>query len=198
METSHVLSIFLFMIVLQGCKNKMITTHYDDGTVYEVYGYVGDSIIHGPYNRYSEKGVLLEKSTYDHGKLTGIRKIYREDGSLEVVEKYNDDVLDGTFQSFYPNGKLKLEGEYIKNVLTGWVKGYYDTGELKEEVWFEDNVENGPFKEYYKNGIVKWEGKYRNGSNEFGLIKEYDKNGMLIRKMMCDSNAVCTTIWKKQ
>lgn len=33
------------------------------------------------------------------------------------------------------------------------------------------------------------------GNNEFGLIKEYDETGQLIRKMMCDDRAICTTTW---
>ena len=62
----------------------------------------------------------------------------------------------------------------------------------------KDNNENGPFKEYYPNGNIHWEGNYLNGDNEFGILNEYNEQGELIKKMDCDSMAVCKTIWTKE
>lgn len=63
-----------------------------------------------------------------------------------------------------------------------------------EEVMFADNEENGPFTEYHKNGSLKAEGNYLNGDNEHGLLKLYNEEGELVRKMQCDSG-ICQTTW---
>ena len=188
--------LILFSLVIISCGEKTITTKYDTGEKYEEYQYSGDSLKHGWYKTFSKTGVLTEESKYTDGKLDGERKIYTDEGVLDVTEQYTMDVLNGVFKTYHPNGKTKLEGTYTDNVLAGIVKGYYPTGELMEEVTFEDNMEQGPFKEYHTNGQVKWEGTYRNGDKEFGLLKEFNEDGVLIKKMLCDSNAICTTTWK--
>ena len=104
--------------------------------------------------------------------------------------------MEGIYQTFYPDGTIKLEKHFQNNTLVGTIKVYHPNGNLKEEVTIENNTENGPFKEYHSNGKIHWQGTYLNGDNEFGLLEEYDSTGMLIKKMMCDSNAVCITIWK--
>ena len=66
-----------------------------------------------------------------------------------------------------------------------------------EEVLFKDNEENGPFVEYYDNGEIEWKGSYLNGDNEFGILEQYDRTGVLIKKMECDSLGACITVWIK-
>jgi antitoxin component YwqK of YwqJK toxin-antitoxin module len=87
---------------------------------------------------------------------------------------------------------------YNRGVLEGDVLKYYPEGAIMEKVSFKNNEENGTFEEYYNNGIVHWRGEYLNGPNEYGLLEEYDEQGILLKKMMCDSNAVCRTIWTKE
>ena len=187
----------LIVMVFASCKDKIIITHYETGEKHEEYQYVGDSLKNGAYKRYSPGGVLLEESTYVEGKLNGERIIYNAKGEKEVSEIYESDVLNGPFKEFHPNGKIRFLGKYTDNVLSGTVNVFYPSGKIKEEVQFEDNIEEGPFKEFHENGNIKWEGTYRNGDNEFGLLKEYNEEGELIRKMMCDERAICTTTWTK-
>lgn len=187
----------LILVMVSSCKDKIIVSNYESGEKQEEYQYIGDSLKHGFYKRYSQGGILLEDATYSEGKLNGERIIYNAKGEKEIIEIYENDILNGPINEYHPNGKLKLTGIYTDNVLSGKVSVYYPSGNLKEEVQFEDNVEEGPFKEYHENGNLKWEGNYRNGSNEFGLIKEYNEDGELIRKMMCDERAICTTTWTK-
>ena len=84
---------------------------------------------------------------------------------------------------------------YVDGVLSGAVLSYFENGTLKEFATVEDNIENGPFKEYYPNGKLKWEGQFLNGDKEFGELINYDSTGIMIRKMWCDSLAVCKTTW---
>lgn len=185
----------LILFILSSCGDKIITSHYDTGEKYEEYQYTGDSLKHGSYKRYSLGGILLEESNYAQGKLDGERVIYNDRGEKEIVEKYVLDVLNGPYIEYHPNGKMKMLGEYNNNVLEGKVSVFYPSGKIKEEVQFVDNLEDGPFKEFHENGNIKWEGSYRKGDNEFGLLKEYNEEGVLIRKMMCDERAICTTTW---
>ncbi|MEM9544935.1 MAG: toxin-antitoxin system YwqK family antitoxin [Bacteroidota bacterium] len=195
-KSIHTWGVFLLMLsIIYGCGDKVIITHFETGEKQEEYQYTGDSLKHGEYKRYSQGGILLEQANYVEGKLNGERIIYNAKGEKEVSEIYENNELNGPFKEFHPNGKLKFLGTYTKNVLAGKVNVFYPSGKIKEEVQFADNVEDGPFKEFHENGNLKWEGTYRNGDNEFGLLKEYNEKGELIRKMMCDERAICTTTW---
>ena len=185
----------LVAMTISSCGDKIIVSKYETGEKQEEYQYTGDSLKHGFYKRYSQGGVLLEEANYAEGKLDGERILYNAKGEKEVSELYNNDVLNGPFKEFHPNGKIKFLGTYTDNVLGGTVNVFYPSGKVKEEVLFENNVEDGAFKEFHENGKLKWEGSYRNGDNEFGLLKEYNEEGELIRKMMCDDRAICTTTW---
>jgi len=89
-----------------------------------------------------------------------------------------------------------METRYEDNVINGMVRRYYPSGQILEEVSYVGNEENGPFTEYHENGAKKWEGTYRNGDNEVGLLLEFAENGDTIKKMMCDDRYICTTIWR--
>ena len=184
------LPLFLF-----SCQEKLIKTYHENGSVHEEYSYEGDSLKHGPYIRYAEDGTLLEQSIYEQGYLTGTRKIYSSTGNIEIQEEYKNKKLNGPYYVYHENGKVQLEASYQDDVMAGIVKIYYPSGNIKEEVTFEDSRENGPFTEYHENGNIAWKGTYRNGDNEFGLLEKFDETGKLVRKMMCDSNAICTTTW---
>ena len=99
---------------------------------------------------------------------------------------------------YYDNGQVELVGKYTDGVLNGLVRKFYKSGTLQEVVSFVENIENGPFKEYHENGNLQWEGSYLNGDNEFGELMKYNNDGILIRKLVCDSNAVCRTTWTSE
>lgn len=186
-----ILSSFLWT----SCKNNVIEVNYPDGGIYERYEFKGDSLKHGKYESFLPDGSLFEEAHYIDGQLDGQRTIYK-DGKAEIEEHYSSGQMSGAYTVFHPNGNKKLYKEYHNGVVNGTVKGFYPSGAIREEVVFENNIENGPFKEYHENGELKWEGTYLKGDNEFGLLKEYNEQGVLIKKMMCDEDAICTTIWK--
>ena len=187
----------LIAVAISSCGDKVIVSKYETGEKQEEYQYTGDSLKHGFYKRYSQGGILLEEAVYFEGKLNGERIIYNAKGKKEISEIYENDILNGPIKEFHENGKMKMLGIYTDNILSGTVSVFYPSGKLKEEVQFADNMEEGPFKEFHENGKLKWEGTYRGGDNEFGLLKEYNEEGELIRKMMCDERAICTTTWTK-
>ncbi|MEE9438312.1 MAG: toxin-antitoxin system YwqK family antitoxin [Saprospiraceae bacterium] len=186
---------FLLVLIIISCGDKIIKTKYDTGEKHEEYNYTGDSLKNGIYKQFSKSGILREKSNYENGKLNGERRIFNKNGNLEIIELYENEILNGPYQEFYDNGTPKMIAKYTNNILEGLVKVYFSSGKIKEEVYFANNLENGPFKEFYENGKLKWEGAYKNGNNEFGLIKRYNEQGVLIRKLMCDDQSICTTTW---
>lgn len=190
--------LILSLIFIFSCKESNFITIMDEGgKMTEKYKINSDSLKHGPYSAYVD-GVLSEEANYENGKLHGIRTIFHANGKPEIVETYDNDRIVGTYKTFFDTGILSQEATYINGMMQGDLKTYYKGGELKEVVTMQNNEENGPFKEYYESGNLKWEGQFLNGDNEFGLLKNYNEEGELVKKMMCDSLGVCTTIWTSE
>jgi len=198
MPTKYLLftiSISLTILSLLSCgRNNQVSVLDDNGKLSAKYSINEDSVKHGAYEAYLD-GVLYEKANYKSGKLNGERQLFYPSGKVEISETYSDNVITGVYKSFFESGQLAQEAHYINGSMEGILKTYYKDGTLKDMVSMKNNEENGPFKEYYKSGKLKWEGNFLNGDNEFGLIKNYNEEGVLVKKMTCDSLAVCTTIW---
>lgn len=185
----------LAILLCSSCKNaNLITLKDENGNISESYSINADSLKHGAYTSYIN-GTLVEKANYLNGQKSGLRRLFHTNGTVEIEETYDKDKIVGTYKSFYYDGVLAQEATYKDGVMQGTLKTYYENGQLKEEVTMANNEENGPFKEYFKSGKLKWEGQFLNGDNEFGLLKEYNESGDIIKKMMCDSLGVCTTTW---
>lgn len=151
----------------------------------------------GQYLSFYPGGQKLEESWYEGDSLHGERKLYYENGQLEIVEHREHGQFVGPYQKYFENGQLSNEGGYVANEMTGLWKRWYETGELREEVSFAHNQENGPFKEYHPSGKLMTEGTYLNGDNEDGELKKYDEAGQLTERMHCEYG-VCMTIWRKE
>jgi len=188
------------LLLLYACSgDNKIVVEYPDSGMKEIYAINEDSLIHGEKLVYLDNGELLySKSNYDNGLLSGDRLIYHPNGNIEIHEQYQDDVLHDTLKVYYPTGELQLVMNYDKGVLNGVVTKFYESGKIEEQVLFKNNEENGPFTEYYENGTIHWKGNYLNGENEFGLLEEFDIDGEPLKRMMCDSMAICKTIWTKE
>lgn len=190
-----ILSICLFLFACNDLET--IKVKDDSGRLTEKYTRKKtDFAKQGTYISYYESGKKFEEANYKNNVLDGQRTMFYENGKPQIIENYKDGEFEGLYQSFYENGQLQLEGKYVNNAMNGEWKGYYKDGQLKEIVQFKDNEENGPFVEYHKNGKIKTEGQYLNGDNENGLLKIYDEQGVLVKKMDCKLGK-CKTIWTK-
>ncbi len=191
------ISVVLFIACLiYSCKTEPeITTYHENGGLSERYSITQDSIKNGLYTSFRPGGEKLETANYINGLLDGERTIFYENGNAEIKEHYKTDKLHGEYKTYYPSGKMELVMQYVNGVISGNSVKYFESGKLMEEVNFENNEENGPFVEYHESGNKKWEGVYLNGENEVGLLLNYNKEGVLIKKMMCDSSSICQTVW---
>ncbi|MGK0364976.1 MAG: antitoxin component YwqK of YwqJK toxin-antitoxin module [Saprospiraceae bacterium] len=195
---SRIILLF-FVIFLIGCSDtETIKVKNDAGVVIEVYTRnKKDFSKEGIYKAFDEEGRLTEEASYKNDTLNGLRKIFFENGNVEAEEIYADGIFDGIYRAYYQDGKLELEGNYVNNEMVGVCKRFYPTGQLMEEVMFSASDENGPFVEYYENGKLKAEGNYKDGDNEDGELKLYDKMGALERKMNCTVGR-CITTWRSE
>jgi len=184
-------------LMLASCDPYHTVKEYSEGDLLSrEYKIDDDSLIQGEYIMYYENGsTIFEKSQYKDGKLQGERNLYFDNGQVEISENYINDVLSDTLKVYYNSGALKQLKYYDAGVLSGVVKTYFQDGILKEEATFVNNIEQGPFVEYHSTGHPKWRGTFRNGDKEYGELIKYDESGKEIRKLMCDTAAICTTIW---
>jgi len=196
MKTKLIYPLFLWVLLLgfTSCDQTQYVKD-DNGKVIESFTLNDNGEKEGPYKKFFSDGEIEETAFYKNGKLDGDRKMFYLSGQVETHEKYNNDVIDGDCIDYHENGQTKMFYHYDQGLLINKIKKYSDNGVLLEVVQMKEGEENGPFKEFFLNGKIKWEGQYLNGDNEFGLLKEYNEEGNLIKKMMCDSFAVCRTIW---
>jgi antitoxin component YwqK of YwqJK toxin-antitoxin module len=195
--SSRAFIFFLISAATLSCKPKEETTLHANGKIKERYQVNKKNEKNGTYEAFHDNGKPSEISTYRNGKISGTKLVYRYDGSLDTKETYDQNgQLDGPYLVYHPNGKIQVEKTYVSNAIQGMLKVYYPNGKIKEEVNIEDNEENGPFTEYYLNGAIHWKGQYRHGDNEFGDLTEYDSLGNVIKKMLCDTQGICRTVWK--
>ena len=187
-------SLLCTFILLGACKRTETVESEASGLLEKYSVDKKTRVKKGPYQKFETDGTLVETATYVNDALDGVRTIYFASGEPEIVEKYEAGILAGPYLSYYDNNQLEIEGQYHAGVMEGEWHRYYRSGQLMETVQFENNEENGPFIEYHENGKLKAEGQYYHGDNEHGLLKLYDENGDLMRRMECDSG-ICHTVW---
>jgi antitoxin component YwqK of YwqJK toxin-antitoxin module len=191
----------LLFAISYACKEEPILVKVTDenGVLTMEYFVIQDSVRHGQSLTYYDNGKdIFLKENYRKGNLHGERIIYFPNGSPEIVEHYRHGRIHGALKAYYENGQLELSGMYTDGTMNGTLKKFYPGGQLKEEVSFANNIEEGPFTEYHPNGNIHWTGTYRNGDNEVGELKEFDEDGLLVKKMFCDSLSICKTTWQKE
>lgn len=175
---------------------KQVKIYSETGQLEKKYTIDEDSIQQGELLSFYENGKdIFERANYLDGQLEGKRILYFDDGQPEIIENYSHNILTDTLYLFYPSGALKMTSYFNNGIHTGVNTVYYESGMKKEEVLFQNNEEQGRFVEYHSNGKIHWEGQYLNGENEFGELIQYDSTGQMIKKMFCDSIAICKTIW---
>jgi antitoxin component YwqK of YwqJK toxin-antitoxin module len=196
MYKSFWLLIGLFFLI--GCSDLETTEVKDEnGNVIEKYTRrKTDFAKQGMYQAFSPEGTLMEEANYVNDTLDGERRLYHENGKVQIKEQYDQGQFVGAYQTFYENGQMELEGTYTEGAMNGEWKRYYENGQLMEVVQFENNQENGPFIEYHDNGNLKAKGAYLDGDKEHGLLELFDEQGELERKMDCDKG-ICRTIWTR-
>ena len=197
--------LLLSFLVLFACANDLETvkTKDDSGYTIQYTRKKTDYAKQGKYKSFYPSGKLYEEAEYHNDTLHGQRRLYFENGQVEVLETYQHGQFVSPYRKFYESGQLKLEGAYVANKAEGVWKRYYANGQIMEIVHLQNNEEYGPFQEFYENGQLKAEGTYEGvdedtgNPRENGLLKMYDETGELVKKMDCKLGR-CYTTWKKE
>lgn len=198
-RTRFAIFVFLFLFLFPACQSDIETAEHRDehGRLERYQRRKKDFAKEGLYQRFHEKGYLLEEAHYRNDTLDGERKFFHPNGKAERIEHFQNGVYAGKFQQFYENGQLQLEQEYVDGALEGLSTAWYPSGVMKEKVTLRENEENGPFTEWYENGKLKAVGSYIDGDNEQDSLKLYDTLGQLERVLMCQMGA-CRTVWVRE
>ena len=196
LATLCLLTILISIACSEGITEVLI--HDDTGNVVEKYHItLSDSVRQGATLEYYDTGETYAKSSYETGKIHGLRTIYYKNGQVQIEENYINGEFQGEYNAYYKNGQLDLTGMYENGTMEGKWKRHYKSGAVMEIVEFVNNEENGPFIEYHENGNLKAEGVYvyaNDEAREHGLLKMYNEKGEIIKKMDCKKGH-CRTIW---
>lgn len=156
---------------------------------------------HGKYQEYDIEGNLVIEREFVADQAQGIEKNYYPSGKLEGKVTQERGLYHGPFTYYYEDGTIKQEGAYVDNQMEGVLKTYYPDGTLKDVVTLVGGLTQGPFTEYNPNGTLKAEGAYGFKGEleemETGVLKEYDKEGILLTKKIC-KDGQCCTVWTKE
>jgi antitoxin component YwqK of YwqJK toxin-antitoxin module len=111
----------------------------------------------------------------------GIRRKYRDNGTLLAEVTYRDSIRDGIARNFYPNGNLQLEMTYVKGIKHGDAITFYEKGGVYQITPFVNGGRNGIQKKFYDNGALMAEVPFEKNAQVPGM-KEYSKEGKLLSK----------------
>jgi hypothetical protein len=111
----------------------------------------------------------------------GLRKTYRQDGTLLAEVYYKDSIRDGLARNYYKNGKIQLEMTYVNGVRQGIATSFYENGELYMTTPYVDGQINGIQKKFYKGNILMAEIPFKNSEQEEGM-REFSKEGKVLSR----------------
>lgn len=123
-----------------------------------------------------------EKESKVNDPYNGLRKSYREDGSLLSEINYKDSIREGLARNYFRNGKVQREVNYVKGVMEGESRAYYENGDLHTVTPYVKGKRHGIQKKYYPGNKLMAEIPFEDNEQTVGL-KEYSKTtGKMITK----------------
>jgi antitoxin component YwqK of YwqJK toxin-antitoxin module len=123
-----------------------------------------------------------EKDKQANDPYNGLKKSYREDGSLLSEIFYKDSIREGLARNYFRNGKVQTEVNYVKGVKEGEAKSYYEDGGLYLVTPYVNGKRQGIQKKYYPGNKLMAEIPFEDNEQTEGL-KEYSKTtGKMITK----------------
>ncbi len=155
-----------------------------------------NNLLHGLSTFFSQKGKLLAKSWFCHGKRIGTTYRFFKNGQLAAIEKWKDGVQDGRQEYFYENGHLKTLLEYHEGLLNGKIKLFYPKGQLKMIAHFCKGVRCGLEEYYYDNGNKASQIEFKN-DQPFGTAYFWYDNGNKSKELMFIGEKVIQKDWDK-
>lgn len=151
---------------------------YDNGNIKKEMTF-RNSLLHGYYKEYNERGILTSTMLYDNGKI--VEGNVEDSPEVDIRNDFDSDgnlVFSGPFRMGVPVGihrEYNTDGSVRSSVI------YNDRGiKVSEGIVTEDGRRNGPWKNFYENGKVKEEGEY-DYNRRTGEWTFYNREGRIIQ-----------------
>ena len=133
---------------------------------------------------------ILEEGKYIDDKREGLWKQYLEDGTISSEISYVEDEPNGYAKIYYPNGKIAEEGIWRNDVWVGEYIAYYLNGNVNYRWNFsEEGKREGKQEYFHENGKKMISGTWEDGA-ESGVVKWYDRSGVLIEEQTFNKGVV--------
>lgn len=142
----------------------------------KVEGTLVDGVKEGLFKRYGSDGRLWSTCHYKNDKKHGEKKIYHENGNIEMILLYTNGVL-GIVREYFEDGSLRSVylSDSKKQVSVKVFVEYHENGVLKKEL-VKDDEEGQEYEEYDFEGTRTLTSRYRDGKRN-GHWVSYYKNG---------------------
>jgi len=164
--------------------NGKKTDTYYDGTTHAEYTLVNGKVS-GIFKVYYENGTLKKTGNFINGIENGLFKEYDEDGNIEAEYTMSNGELNGSLKIFYSNGKLKKSGYFLKGKEHGHFIEYDEYGNKEAEYVMANGMKRGVLK-LYKDGKIDVSTTFKDDIKNGQHIEYYYNNetGKLMLKQI--------------
>lgn len=131
-------------------KVYILKDYYPDRNQTAEYEYVirdGDTILHGSFVRYNEKGIIVAKGTNVNGEPNGKSIYYFDNGIIEsIFYRKNSEITEENIDNF-PSGKIMRYTSYGDSGLSAFIIRFDEKGNV-------ENYKGYPIMEVYQYKIT--------------------------------------------
>lgn len=138
------------------CKNGTqdgIARHYTEEGVLVVEGNFIKGKIHGLCKTFRPDGTKFKEMYYNHGSMYMVTEFYPS-GNPRCVFDVKDNQVNGMCKFFHENGFLDAIVPYVNGKIHGLEKRYDERGILVLEVNYHDDVKHGSCTHYDPQGNI--------------------------------------------
>ncbi len=180
--------------LIDGIRSEYILAEFTDGFYNGSYehhrnnvlvekGSYKEGVAHGPFTKYHSDGkTIAEERLLSDGKVDGVVKNYRSDGSLEKEKGYKEGKEHGVERYWERGGdKPSIDRNYFEGVPDGrqYAEISSNTGDYVEVAHFDKGVPTGEFLQTWaESGDVKVRGGYKDGKKN-GVWVEIRRDGKI-------------------
>ncbi|WP_281213610.1 toxin-antitoxin system YwqK family antitoxin [Shewanella insulae] len=136
--------------------------------------------LNGELLDFYESGAVEAVTHYVDGQITGVTRVYLEDGTLNKEIPYQDGLKEGTEKHYsFEGGLLSASIEYRQGKRNGWSTTYWDSDRLRNRIHYVDDLRDGLWQQYSFGKVViegpmvkdKEEGEWRSYFQDTDILK---------------------------
>lgn len=129
------LAIICVILYLSKDKKKKVLKEYNStGQLIGTNEYIvknGDTIMHGKYVNYNERGIKISEGQFENNEPNGKNTFYYDDGKLESIHFRKNSKITEESIYYYENGNIRKVIMYDPLGLEAFIARYDEQGNLK-------------------------------------------------------------------